>query len=124
MIVAREYRCRTPGIVGAGGCRNAPIPSRADECARLEGERYPPRIDFGVPTVPEQHEWHARLSQGGFGVAMLCSKQQLGRVRVEDAGVGYQADACVLRRGDDVAVLLRAPAELVSGNQEKPVYAG
>jgi len=68
---------------------------------------------------------HAAGFQVSFGSAVFLGEDQLGRVGVEDAGVGDQLHAGGFR-GVDCGLVLREAdaAKIVGGNQQELVDAG
>jgi hypothetical protein len=63
------------------------------------------------------------VRNGGLGEqrlsgAVLLGEQQRGGVSLDDAGVGEQGDAGILRGADHVAVLAHALADLAAGHEQ------
>ncbi len=81
-------------------------------------------VVLDVPAVTQEDERQAGVADDRLGGLVLRGQRQTGGVGVEDACVRDEADAGRDGRIHDVAVLGRALADLVGGDQQQFVRAG
>ena len=106
------------GVVGTRGGRNTPLAGAANEGAVLQRWLYARQVVLRVPTVAQQHEREAGLAQVGFGCRVFGGQTERRRIGMQDAGVGEQRDAGLLRRVDGVAMLRSALSDLARRDQQ------
>jgi hypothetical protein len=79
---------------------------------------------LGIPAVAQDDLGKTALLQGVLGRPVLVSQEAERRtVGVEEARVGEELDARAYRGSDDVPVLLDAPADLVTRDEQEALGA-
>ena len=120
----REHHRRRGGVVGPGSGGNPALAGAAHQGAVGKHRRDRGRVVFRIPPVAQQHDGQAGLPQERFRFAVLARQTKRRRVGVQHAGIGQQLDAGALRRLHDIAVLRRAAAQVVGGDEQNAADAG
>ena len=106
-LAGEHLHCRR-GILRAGRRGDAALAAAAHHLAVLHRSVEVLRVVLHVPAVAQQHERQLGLAQVGLGGAVIGREHVARGVGVQDAGVGHEPDASLLRRVDRGAVLALA----------------